>query len=157
MLENQLGKRNAHPNLLSYIRGKMYLNEKGRGHFVPGRTREVLAAKTNVSDKTIQRDAKFAQAVDAMPDYRHKWKPIVAKYLMDRVEAVNEHGVYERGDKTENVTSSDRGTSFTYRIVKFNSTNSTKSFSFRPLSLPLFPAIDCLISFLASFSPISNS
>ena len=30
MLENQLGKRNAHPNLLSYIRGMMYLNSNLR-------------------------------------------------------------------------------------------------------------------------------
>ena len=63
---------------------------------------------------------RFQHMLTFNPDYRHKWKPIVAKYLMDRVEAVNELGYNERDgcDKTKNITPTDRGTSFTYRIAK---------------------------------------
>ena len=60
---------------------------------------------------------KSAQAVDAMPDYRHKWKPIVAKYLADNIKPINKPNTGVR-DERENITHSDRGTSFTYKIAK---------------------------------------
>lgn len=78
MMYNQIGKRNAHANLMSYMRGKLYLqskqnhggDRKSKGQNVLLNTAEKIADNTNVSDKTIKRDAKFAQAVDVLSEYR---------------------------------------------------------------------------------------
>ena len=74
MLDNQLGKRNSHPNLMSYMRGRKYLQRKNsRGQNDPaGRTREILSKELNVSEATIKRDAKFAQAVDTLSDFKNE-------------------------------------------------------------------------------------
>ncbi len=74
ILLNQLGRRNSSEEQKSYFRGKLYLQEKqvvGRpevtnqcSHSDYIRTVERIAEETNVSPKTVQRDAKFAEAVD---------------------------------------------------------------------------------------------
>lgn len=81
MLYNQIGKRNAHANLMSYMRGRLYLQSK-MGHSSEGNlkgqnvlsktTAQKISENTNVSDKTIMRDAKFAQAVDVLHKYRNE-------------------------------------------------------------------------------------
>jgi hypothetical protein len=74
VIDNQLGRRNLTDERRAYFRGKEYLNKKqqevGRPATVgqndpPGeRVSETLAKKHDVSEKTIRRDAEFAQAVD---------------------------------------------------------------------------------------------
>jgi hypothetical protein len=73
VLNNQLARRNLHPNGASYLRGKRYLAEvrpEGRpeklGNCCPvtDRTSEVIAAELGVGEKTIRNDAAFALAVD---------------------------------------------------------------------------------------------
>jgi len=74
VLNNQLARRNLHPNGASYLRGKRYLAEvrpEGRPEKRPnslgvlaGRTDERLATELGVSDQTIRNDAAFALAVD---------------------------------------------------------------------------------------------
>lgn len=69
MASNQLARRNLTPTQISYYRGKEYLakiaspSEPGSG-----RAAEQMAEKHNVGVSTIQRDAKFAQAVDSLPN-----------------------------------------------------------------------------------------
>ncbi len=81
MLYNQIGKRNAHANLMSYMRGRLYLKSKqalGKKKIIEGQnvhlktTAQKISENTNVSDKTIQRDAKFTQAVDLLPVFRNE-------------------------------------------------------------------------------------
>src|SRR5262249_6289231 len=74
VIDNQLGRRNLTDERRAYYRGKEYLNKKQQhvGQTVsdgqnvhPGQTvSETLAAKHGVSEKTIRRDAHFADAVD---------------------------------------------------------------------------------------------
>ena len=53
---------------------KKYLQRKNsRGQNDPaGRTREILSKELNVSEATIKRDAKFAQAVDTLSDFKNE-------------------------------------------------------------------------------------
>jgi hypothetical protein len=75
VIDNQLGRRNLTDERRSYYRGKEYLNKKQphggdrkgeekssgqNGHS----TAAALADKHGVGEKTIRRDAEFAQAVD---------------------------------------------------------------------------------------------
>jgi hypothetical protein len=74
VIDNQLGRRNLTDERRAYYRGKEYLNKKQQhvGQIVsdgqndhPGKTvSEALAEKHGVGEKTIRRDAEFAQAVD---------------------------------------------------------------------------------------------
>jgi len=74
IIDNQLGRRNLHPDAASILRGKRYANEKTVGHgakSVPqnegqNQTAERLAEQTGVSRATIERDADFAEAVDIL-------------------------------------------------------------------------------------------
>jgi len=72
IINNQLGRRNLTPAELSYFRGLRYQEEKlsykeagDKKTPAEGRTREILAKEFGVSDRTIERDADFAEAVDA--------------------------------------------------------------------------------------------
>jgi ParB-like chromosome segregation protein Spo0J len=74
VIDNQLGRRNLTDERRAYYRGKEYLNKKQQhvGQTVsdgqnvhPGKAvSETLAEKHGVNEKTIRRDAEFAQALD---------------------------------------------------------------------------------------------
>jgi len=73
VLEAQLGRRNLSPAAESYLRGKRYLEmrhqgqqDSASGHSDPKRTSERLGEEFAVGEKTIRRDARFAEAVDAI-------------------------------------------------------------------------------------------
>ncbi|MGD1842346.1 MAG: hypothetical protein ACFB0B_15835 [Thermonemataceae bacterium] len=80
MINNQLGKRNVTEKTKSYLRGTQYTLEKKKGKFKGNqytgggqsdhklKTHERLAKMFKVSPKTIQRDEKFALAVDKISD-----------------------------------------------------------------------------------------
>ncbi|MEO1652455.1 MAG: hypothetical protein AAFU64_02825 [Bacteroidota bacterium] len=85
MIINQLGKRNLSENAKSYLRGKQYGQEKQQGKrsdLTSGQnvqkleTREKLAKEYKVSAKTIQRDEKYALAIDrlAQQDNQLRWQ-----------------------------------------------------------------------------------
>ena len=77
IINNQLGRRNLHPDQASYLRGKRYNMEKVKqgtrnqhvekdqnDTFQP--TADKLAAEYKVGAATIKRDGKYAQAVDTL-------------------------------------------------------------------------------------------
>ncbi len=93
MINNQLARRNLKPEVVSYLRGKLYRNlkkqhggdrrsrlakqdrhnqdYKSKGQNVPLKleqesTADLLAAKTGVSDRTVKRDAQYSEAVEAI-------------------------------------------------------------------------------------------
>lgn len=79
VINNQLGRRNLTDERRSYYRGLEYVSSHKTlgpsgvkmtpttGDSLSGRTREKLAEKHDVSPKTIERDAAFAEAVDELP------------------------------------------------------------------------------------------
>lgn len=81
---NQLGRRNLSPADASELRGRMYNGRKkkhgGERKASPQnedlKTAEVVAKETGVSKATIERDGKYAEAVDAVakevPEVRQK-------------------------------------------------------------------------------------
>lgn len=77
IINNQLGRRNVTPEQASYLRGKRFNSEKnGHGgdrksnHQYDGLidTADKLADEYNVGRATIERDAKFAKAVDTIAE-----------------------------------------------------------------------------------------
>lgn len=83
IIENQLGRRNLHPDQASYLRGKRYNGEKKDHGFQdagPGRgktmdqndplfsTADRLATEYKVSAPTIKRDGQYAAAVDKLAE-----------------------------------------------------------------------------------------
>ena len=81
IINNQLGRRNLHPDQASYLRGKRYNAEKSsvggdRGNQytvakdqndpLPESTADRLATEYKVSAPTIKRDGNYAAAVDAL-------------------------------------------------------------------------------------------
>lgn len=79
IINNQLGRRNLHPDQASYLRGKRYNGEKqqqggtGANQHVQSsqndnsaKTHERLAEEYKVSPATIARDGQFAAAVDTL-------------------------------------------------------------------------------------------
>jgi hypothetical protein len=76
MVTNQLGRRNLTPEQTSYLRGKQYEIQKRQGTRTDltshqsdeksTNTSQALAVLHKVSAPTIQRDAQFARAVDAV-------------------------------------------------------------------------------------------
>lgn len=73
MVDLQLGRRNLTPDMISYYRGVRYnrekkytaeSREKGKGDGEGEKTSERLAKKFNVSEKTIRRDAEFADGLN---------------------------------------------------------------------------------------------
>ncbi len=83
MLHNQLGRRNLNPDQLSYYRGLKYLasrKQKGgysnvvsKGQIEPS-TSEVLSKEFKVSESTIKRDSKFAEALNVIGNSNPKLK-----------------------------------------------------------------------------------
>jgi hypothetical protein len=76
IIENQLGRRNCTPESIAYLRGLRYRNEKlnhggdrkSSPHSGDLKTCKKIAQEYNVSQNTIQRDAKFTDAVDSIID-----------------------------------------------------------------------------------------
>lgn len=78
IIDNQLGRRNLHPDQASYLRGKRYNGEKqGKGgdrksidqnDLLPEPTADRLAAEYKVSAPTIKRDGQYAAAVDKLAE-----------------------------------------------------------------------------------------
>jgi hypothetical protein len=76
IIHEQLGRRNLSPGAESYLRGKRYLETKQQGtrsDLTSGQsdqksTAEQLAEEFNVGEKTIRREAKFAEAVDQIAE-----------------------------------------------------------------------------------------
>lgn len=73
--ENQLGRRNLTPEAQSYLRGTLYNNTKRQGSrsdLTSGQsaqkltTAQQLAERHQVDEKTIRRDAYFAEKLDAL-------------------------------------------------------------------------------------------
>jgi hypothetical protein len=73
VVNNQLGRRNLTPEALAYLRGKLYNTRKKQGartDLTSGRSdqrstlAERLAAKHQVGERTIRRDAEFATQLD---------------------------------------------------------------------------------------------
>lgn len=80
IINNQLGRRNLHPDQASYLRGKRYNGEK-QAHGADRKSEQAksrsqndfliktydrLATEYQVGPKTIQRDGQFAEAVDKL-------------------------------------------------------------------------------------------
>ena len=73
MINNQLGRRNLHPDQLSYFRGLKYERTKkqnrgykqilSKGHNDLS-TADRLAREFKVSEKTIKRDAEFSRGIE---------------------------------------------------------------------------------------------
>ncbi|MEL7001988.1 MAG: hypothetical protein AAFN93_04540 [Bacteroidota bacterium] len=83
MLNNQLGRRNLNPDQLSYYRGLKYLGlkrKKGGYDNVLSKgqkelsTAESLSREFKVSNSTIKRDAKFAEALEIITKSNPKLK-----------------------------------------------------------------------------------
>jgi N6-adenosine-specific RNA methylase IME4 len=101
IISNQLGRRNLTPDQSSYFRGTLYNRRKkrhgaepgGRGnqHLVSGQTdhlptAELLSAELGVSEKTIRRDGKRAEAIDKLAEI----KPEEAQAVKDGLKRFNE-------------------------------------------------------------------
>jgi hypothetical protein len=76
-VRNQFAKRNLTPNEIAYLRGKDYLaskqehggdrkSEESSGHFVHLKTGDAVAQRHGTTERTIRRDAGYAEAVDAL-------------------------------------------------------------------------------------------
>lgn len=79
MIDNQLGRRNLNSEQISYLRGKKYNSqklEKGKYErqnykgqnvlYASGSTSTRLAEEFKVNEKTIKRDAEFAEGLDRL-------------------------------------------------------------------------------------------
>jgi hypothetical protein len=76
MLRRQLGRRNLDKDRCGYYRGKLYNGLKGKvgrpekcgqvDHIDEGRVCEQVAKETGSSEKTVRRDGKRAEVVDAL-------------------------------------------------------------------------------------------
>lgn len=116
IFDNQLGRRNLHPNHYAYYRGKRYEAEKklpndgGKGtpRSVPqndGRlsTSEKLAEKDGVSKATVERDAAFARGVDiaesVLPGSRDKILNGESDLTKGQVATLSKLGSHEEPEK----------------------------------------------------------
>jgi len=73
MIDNQLGRRNATPEGISYLRGLRYRYEKLSPHrpkkgekISPLKTSERLAQQYKITSRTIYNDEKFTDAIDSI-------------------------------------------------------------------------------------------
>lgn len=83
MDKNQIGRRNLSPDMISYIRGRMYERIKKiqggtgvnqykeqSGQFVhSAKTAKKIALETGVNEKTIRRDAQYFQTVEKLASH----------------------------------------------------------------------------------------
>lgn len=106
MIVNQLGKRNITEETKSYLRGLKYQQEKKQGKrsdLTSGQndqklnTQEQLAEIYKVSPKTIQRDGKYAQAINIIAGENQdlKWK------ILNRELGLTKKNVLEFAEESE--------------------------------------------------------
>lgn len=106
MIFNQLGKRNITEETKSYLRGLKYQQEKKQGKrsdLTSGQndqklnTQEQLAEIYKVSPKTIQRDGKYAQAINTIAGDNQdlKWK------ILNRELGLTKKNVLEFAEESE--------------------------------------------------------
>ena len=98
IISNQLSRRNLTPQQISDLRGKRYLIEKkedhrpkekgGQSDHLSEKTATKLAKEYGVSERTIRRDAKFAEAVDKLPT-EEKARVLSGKSPRAKSEIVN--------------------------------------------------------------------
>ena len=83
MINNQLGRRNLHPDQLSYFRGLKYerMKKQNRGYdqiLSKGQndlsTADKLAQEFKVSEKTIKRDAEYSRGIELIGESNPKLK-----------------------------------------------------------------------------------
>ncbi len=102
VIENQLGRRTLSKEQASYLRGKKYNREKREGfkgnqYFSKGQnvhkqnTAEKIAALYNVNEKTIQRDAQFAKAIDKIGEVN----PALRKEILSGATRINKSQIQE--------------------------------------------------------------
>ncbi len=121
MINNQLGKRNVTEQVKSYLRGLQYDREKnniggtganqykeGNGdNLPPQRTREKLAEQHKVSEKTIQRDFKYAIGLELLVgnDYELKSKILNKEIKVNKalIESISEKTPNEVAEIRENI------------------------------------------------------
>lgn len=76
ILTHQLARRNLTESQIAYAEGKLYAIRKKRqgpqsaqnAHIEPGKTADVIAEERGVDPATVRRNAKFAEAVDSLPE-----------------------------------------------------------------------------------------
>lgn len=102
MINNQLGKRNVTEEVKSYLRGLQYKNEKKITPNIQNlkqntegdklspsiKTRDKLAEQHKVSAKTIERDEKYALALDYLvgDDTDLKWKILNREIVISKTD-----------------------------------------------------------------------
>jgi protein gp37 len=95
---NQLQKRNLTPEAIAYYRGQLYTrlkkrqggDHKSKGHSDPLINQaEQLANEYGVSEKTIKRDAAYAQAVDALEEIEPGVKAKALNGAMTKKEVID--------------------------------------------------------------------
>jgi hypothetical protein len=99
--KNQLGRRNLTPDQMSLIRGRRYNRLKmtpgkpkkqcGQNAHIGGLVRDRIAAEHGVDSTTIGRDAKFATALEQLPEVAQQVKEgqkVVRKDVIEAAKAI---------------------------------------------------------------------
>lgn len=121
MIDLQLGRRNLNPQQVSYFRGLRYNNEKAekgkydrenhKGQNVPyaQNTAQRLAAEYNVNEKTIKRDADYAEGLNKLSDTLRNevlaGKQSIDKGLIQKLAKVETQSGIESTEKLEELLS----------------------------------------------------
>ncbi|WP_305952737.1 hypothetical protein [Emticicia oligotrophica] len=121
MIDLQLGRRNLNPQQVSYFRGLRYNNEKAekgkydrenhKGQNVPytQNTAQRLAAEYNVNEKTIKRDADYAEGLNKLSDTLRNevlaGKQNIDKGLIQKLAKVETQASIESAEKIEELLS----------------------------------------------------
>lgn len=107
MINNQLGRRNLTPSQQSFLRGTRYNLEKAQGKRTDlseeesdskKSTAQRIAEEHNVDEKTIRRDAKFAEGIDIIKEQN----PDLAQNILSGKEKVSKGIVQKLSESLEN-------------------------------------------------------
>lgn len=96
MVNEQLGRRNTTPEYQAYLRGQQKIlyglkwggDRTASGQNVHLKSTAEIAKQHNVSEKTIQRDAEFANGLDVLP-WELKQKVLSGKTRLDKATISN--------------------------------------------------------------------
>lgn len=106
--KNQLGRRNLTPDQMKLIRGRRYNRLKlpnggdrskqraGRKKQDVGATADLIAKESGVSPDTVEKDARFARAVELLPEVKEKIQqgiPVVKKDVIAAAKAIEQGDV----------------------------------------------------------------
>ncbi|HEY9597430.1 MAG TPA: DNA cytosine methyltransferase, partial [Cyanophyceae cyanobacterium] len=94
MINKQLGRRNFDETQQAYFRGLMYLLEKkthGGNKLGGGKTAERIAKNTGVTERTVRRNANFAEAVTTLTETlpNQPIKDLVFNGTIDRKQCID--------------------------------------------------------------------